>query len=149
MQPIFLQRCLRHKIEAKHKRRIQMTVCLKKIITNGKSVFPMYVCLARRVTDRGISTDRVVYHIGRIFVFRGDVDLNSAVQVKFTLPEMNKLAKEAISDTIDLLFLSAATVEDSNLSDGASSNLPPLDLNHRPSGEYEMIFEPTTRTLDP
>jgi len=53
--------------------------------------------------------DRVVYHIGRIFVFRGDVDLNSAVQVKFTLPEMNKLAKEAISDTIDLLFLSAAT----------------------------------------
>jgi len=33
-----------------------MTVCLKKIITNGKSVFPMYVCLARRVTDRGIST---------------------------------------------------------------------------------------------
>ncbi|XP_017414137.1 polycomb group protein EMBRYONIC FLOWER 2 isoform X1 [Vigna angularis] len=152
MQPVFLRRCLRHKVQEKQKKRIQMTVCLKKVFNNGKSVFPMYVCLARRAPNSGISMDTVVYQIGRIFIFRNsrEVDWNSEVQVKFTLPELNKLAKEAKSDTIDLLFVSAATVEDSNLSNGVNSNSSPLDPNHLPlgeSGEYCLLAKATLESI--
>ncbi|KAG2403285.1 Polycomb group protein [Vigna angularis] len=78
------------------------------------------------------------------------VDWNSEVQVKFTLPELNKLAKEAKSDTIDLLFVSAATVEDSNLSNGVNSNSSPLDPNHLPlgeSGEYCLLAKATLESI--
>ncbi|XP_047161238.1 polycomb group protein EMBRYONIC FLOWER 2-like [Vigna umbellata] len=150
--PVFLRRCLRHKVQEKQNKRIQMTVCLKKVFNNGKSVFPMYVCLARRAPNSGVSMDTVVYQIGRIFIFRNsrEVDWNSEVQVKFTLPELNKLAKEAKSDTIDLLFVSAATVEDSSLSNGANSNSSPLDPNHLPlgeSGEYCLLAKATLESI--
>ncbi|XP_048442624.1 polycomb group protein EMBRYONIC FLOWER 2-like [Pyrus x bretschneideri] len=52
--PAFLQRCLSYKIEAKHKRRIQMTVSISMNEMEGlqtQNLFPLYVFLARLVPD--------------------------------------------------------------------------------------------------
>ncbi|KAK7355311.1 hypothetical protein VNO80_14565 [Phaseolus coccineus] len=137
MMPIFLRRCLRCKILEKHKKRIQMTVCVMKNITNRTNIFPIYICLARQIYKTGAPMDSVVYQLGRIFIFRksSEVYLDAEVQAEFTLPEMNRLAKEAKSGTIDVLFVSTPTVEDSYFSHGVNSNLSPLDLNHLPFGD--------------
>lgn len=52
-----------------------------------------------------------MYRIGRIFIFRNSpgIDLNTQVQANFTLPEVNKLAEEARSCSLDILFVSTAT----------------------------------------
>ncbi|CAJ1967818.1 unnamed protein product [Sphenostylis stenocarpa] len=109
--PSFLQRCLSYQIKAKHKKRIQMTVSLMPTITESQNVFPMSICLARRVSDYGASRQSVVYRVGRIFIFRSSpgIDLNTQVQANFTLPEVNKLAEEARSCSLDILFVSTAT----------------------------------------
>ncbi|KAL2560884.1 hypothetical protein AAZV13_20G048900 [Glycine max] len=85
--PSFLQRCLHYRIKAKHKKRIHMAVSLTRTITESQNVFPMSICLARRISDHGASR----------------------VQANFTLPEVNKLAEEARSCSLDILFVSTAT----------------------------------------
>ncbi|CAJ1967822.1 unnamed protein product [Sphenostylis stenocarpa] len=95
---------------------IQMTVYLPRAITGKNNVFPMYICLARRVSD-GTSMDNAVYKIGRLFIFRNSpgVGLNSEIKAKFILPEVNRLAREAKSGTLDLWFVSTATAVMSTL----------------------------------
>ncbi|XP_047169358.1 polycomb group protein EMBRYONIC FLOWER 2 isoform X1 [Vigna umbellata] len=139
--PLFLQRCLHYQIKEKHKKRIQMTVSLMRTITESQNVFPMSICLARRVSDHGSSRQSAMYRIGRMFIFRNSpgIDLNTQVQANFTLPEVNKLADEARSCSLDILFVSTATVKNSNLSSGVNSNSMPSDTNHLAffeSGEY-------------
>ncbi|QCE05521.1 polycomb protein SUZ12 [Vigna unguiculata] len=139
--PLFLQRCLHYQIKEKHKKRIQMTVSLMRTITESQNVFPMSICLARRVSDYGSSRQSAVYRIGRMFIFRNspEIDLNTQVQANFTLPEVNKLADEARSCSLDILFVSTATVKNSNISSGVNSNSMPSDTNHLTffeSGEY-------------
>jgi hypothetical protein len=56
--PLFLQRCLHYKIEAKHKRRIQMTVFLSGAIDAGvqtQKLFPLYILLARLVSPKPVA----------------------------------------------------------------------------------------------
>jgi len=55
--------------------------------------------------------DRIVYQLGRIFIFRrsSEVDMSIEVKAEFKLPEINKLAKEAKSGKIDVLFVSTPT----------------------------------------
>lgn len=53
--PLFLQRCLQYKIEAKHCKRLQVTISLSGRISHDglqiQSLFPIHVMLARRVPD--------------------------------------------------------------------------------------------------
>ncbi|KAH1228903.1 Polycomb group protein EMF2B [Glycine max] len=124
--PSFLQRCLHYRIKAKHKKRIQMAVSLTRTITESQNVFPMSICLARRISDHGAS------------------------RANFTLPEVNKLAEEARSCSLDILFVSTATVENSNLSSGVNSNSKPSDLNHLAffeSGEYCLCGKVSLESL--
>ncbi|KAK7344738.1 hypothetical protein VNO77_14723 [Canavalia gladiata] len=149
--PLFLQRCLNYKIRAKHKKRIQMTVALMRTINESQNVFPMYICLARRVSDLGASEHSAEYRIGRIFIFRNfpGIDLNTQVQANFTLPEYNKLAEEARSCSLDILFVSTATVENSNLSSGVNANSMSLDshLSSFESGEYCLCGKVSLESL--
>ncbi|KAH1228900.1 Polycomb group protein EMBRYONIC FLOWER 2 [Glycine max] len=150
--PSFLQRCLHYRIKAKHKKRIQMAVSLTRTITESQNVFPMSICLARRISDHGASRQTAIYQIGRIFIFRNSpgIDLNTQVQANFTLPEVNKLAEEARSCSLDILFVSTATVENSNLSSGVNSNSKPSDLNHLAffeSGEYCLCGKVSLESL--
>ncbi|RZB42750.1 Polycomb group protein EMBRYONIC FLOWER 2 [Glycine soja] len=139
--PSFLQRCLHYRIKAKHKKRIHMAVSLTRTITESQNVFPMSICLARRISDHGASRQTAMYRIGRIFIFRNSpgIDLNTQVQANFTLPEVNKLAEEARSCSLDILFVSTATVGNSHLSSGVNSNSMPSDLSHLAFFEWSMV----------
>ncbi|KAH1189822.1 Polycomb group protein EMBRYONIC FLOWER 2 [Glycine max] len=119
--PSFLQRCLHYRIKAKHKKRIHMAVSLTRTITESQNVFPMSICLARRISDHGASR----------------------VQANFTLPEVNKLAEEARSCSLDILFVSTATVGNSHLSSGVNSNSMPSDL----TGEYCLCGKVSLESL--
>ncbi|TKY53548.1 Polycomb group protein EMBRYONIC FLOWER 2 [Spatholobus suberectus] len=71
-------------------------------------------------------------------------------EANFTLPEVNKLAEEARSCSLDILFVSTATVENSNLSSGVNSNAMPSDLNHLAffeSGEYCLCGKVSLESL--
>lgn len=126
--PSFLQRCLSYKIEAKHKRRIQMTVSLSGAENDGaqaQSVFPLYVFLARLVSDVSNAEYSAVYRFNRACmltnpnVFEG----RNQVQASFVLPDINKLASEVKSGSISILLVSFVGVQNSvggtNLSNGA------------------------------
>ncbi|KAH1189817.1 Polycomb group protein EMBRYONIC FLOWER 2 [Glycine max] len=143
--PSFLQRCLHYRIKAKHKKRIHMAVSLTRTITESQNVFPMSICLARRISDHGASRQTAMYRIGRIFIFRNSpgIDLNTQVQANFTLPEVNKLAEEARSCSLDILFVSTATVGNSHLSSGVNSNSMPSDL----TGEYCLCGKVSLESL--
>ncbi|KAK4279467.1 hypothetical protein QN277_011247 [Acacia crassicarpa] len=127
--PSFLQRCLLYRIEARHKRRIQMTVSLSQTVTDTQTVFPLYIFLARLVSDVGAAEYSATYSISRLCMFRNGpgIDGNSQVQANFTLPEVSKLAVEAKSRTLAILFISS--VENMNSSIGDSTSMVPLDLS--------------------
>ncbi|KAK7844785.1 polycomb group protein embryonic flower 2 [Quercus suber] len=84
--PSFLQRCLRYKIQAKHKRRIQMTISLS----------ATYLAIYR--FSRGCVLDS-----------SAGVEGSTQIQAHFILPEINKLAPEAKSGSLAILLVSWAT----------------------------------------
>ncbi|XP_039063202.1 polycomb group protein EMBRYONIC FLOWER 2-like isoform X2 [Hibiscus syriacus] len=111
--PSFLQRCLRYKIQEKHKRRIQMTVSVSGIVNEGvptQSIFPLYVLLARLVSDVEIAEYSAVYRFRRACIltsFTG-IDGSNQAQVNFILPEKNKLSMEAKSGSLSILLVNFA-----------------------------------------
>ncbi|XP_007038263.2 PREDICTED: polycomb group protein EMBRYONIC FLOWER 2 isoform X1 [Theobroma cacao] len=111
--PSFLQRCLRYKILAKHKMRIQMTVSVSGIVNGGvltQSLFPLYILLARLVSDVAVAEYSAVYRFRRACIltsFTGIEGSNQA-QANFILPEINKLAIEAKSGSLAILLVSFA-----------------------------------------
>lgn len=111
--PSFLPRCLRYKIQAKHKRRIQMTVALSGILSNGlqtQSSFPLYIMLARPVSNLAVAEYSAVYRFKRACVIAnsaGAEGMNQA-QASFILPEINKLAAEVKFGSLVILIVSCA-----------------------------------------
>ncbi|KAA3456874.1 polycomb group protein EMBRYONIC FLOWER 2-like isoform X1 [Gossypium australe] len=111
--PSFLQRCLRYKIQAKHKMRIQMSVSISRIVNEGvltQSLFPLYILLARVVSDVAVAEYSAVYRFRRACIltsFTGTEGSNQA-QANFVLPEINKLAMEAKSGSLAILLVSFA-----------------------------------------
>ncbi|XWS60143.1 hypothetical protein CRYUN_Cryun07bG0009300 [Craigia yunnanensis] len=111
--PSFIQRCLHYKIQAKHKMRIQMTVSVSGIVNEGmltQNLFPLYILLARLVSDVAAAEYSAVYHFRRACIltsFTGIEGSNQA-QANFILPEINKLAMEAKSGSLAILLVSFA-----------------------------------------
>ncbi|XP_065871884.1 polycomb group protein EMBRYONIC FLOWER 2 isoform X2 [Euphorbia lathyris] len=121
--PSFLQRCLSYKIQAKHKKRIQVTVSLS-VNVNGSGLsrlFPLYILLARAVPDIAVAEYSAVYRFHRTCIltnFSGLEGSNQA-QANFLLPEINKLALEAKSGSLAILLVSFA---------GAKSSMHGVDI---------------------
>ncbi|XP_022730755.1 polycomb group protein EMBRYONIC FLOWER 2-like isoform X3 [Durio zibethinus] len=111
--PSFLQRCLHYRIQAKQKMRIQMTVSISRTLDEGvlsQSLFPLYILLARLVSDVAAPEYSAVYRFRRACIltsFTGIEGCNQA-QANFVLPEINKLAMEAKSGSLAILFVSFA-----------------------------------------
>ncbi|KAB2038162.1 hypothetical protein ES319_D03G126800v1 [Gossypium barbadense] len=111
--PLFLQRCLRYKIQAKHKMRIQMSVSISRIVNEGvltQSLFPLYILLARVVSDVAVAEYSAVYRFRRACIltsFTG-IEGSNQDQANFVLPEINKLAMEAKSGSLAILLVSFA-----------------------------------------
>ncbi|XP_021634883.1 polycomb group protein EMBRYONIC FLOWER 2 isoform X2 [Manihot esculenta] len=110
--PSFLQRCLNYKIQAKHKKRIQVTIS-PFMTANGSSpcsLFPLYILLARAFSDIGVAEYSAVYRFRRACVltkFSG-ADGSTPAQANFVFPEINKLALDAKSGSLAFLFVSFA-----------------------------------------
>ncbi|XP_022771521.1 polycomb group protein EMBRYONIC FLOWER 2 isoform X3 [Durio zibethinus] len=113
--PSFLQRCLRYKIQAKHKRRIQMTVSISGIVNEDvqtQNHFPLYILLARLVSDVTVAEYSAVYRFRRACIlssFTG-IEGSNQSQANFILPEINKLAMEAKSGSLAILLVSFPNV---------------------------------------
>ncbi|KAF5731039.1 polycomb group protein EMBRYONIC FLOWER 2-like isoform X3 [Tripterygium wilfordii] len=118
MQPLFLQRCLSYKRQAKYKRRIQMAISLSWNQNEGVQshcLFPLYILLARLVSGSGIMEHAAVYRFSRACLltsFTG-VEGSSQAQGNFVLPEMNMLALEAKTGSLAVLLVSFAGVQSS------------------------------------
>ncbi|KAL0359067.1 UNVERIFIED_CONTAM: Polycomb group protein EMBRYONIC FLOWER 2 [Sesamum angustifolium] len=111
--PSFLQRCLRYKIQAKHKKRIQMTISLPSTVNDEsriQSLFPLCILLARPVYSPAVVEDSAVYRYSRECILMkctGDDRMNQD-QANFILPEINKLSAEVKSGSLSILFVSCA-----------------------------------------
>ncbi|KAF9689132.1 hypothetical protein SADUNF_Sadunf01G0059800 [Salix dunnii] len=92
VNPSFLQRCLLYKIQAKNKRRIQMTISML-VTLNGvvrsHNIFPLYVLLARLVSDIGVLEVRM-----HLFLFPSQMTYTMLLEVVLCgfLPTFNDLA---------------------------------------------------------
>ncbi|XAR66078.1 hypothetical protein NMG60_11012145 [Bertholletia excelsa] len=111
--PSFLQRCLQYKIQAKHKKRIQMTISLPGAPNDGlqiQSLFPLYILLARPVSNLAVPEYSAVYRFTRACVLTTTIGAEglSRSQANFILPDMNKLAAEVKSGSLAILFISCA-----------------------------------------
>ncbi|CAI9091970.1 OLC1v1027094C1 [Oldenlandia corymbosa var. corymbosa] len=109
--PSFLQRCLRYKIQAKNKKRIQMTVSLPATVNyglQGQNLFPLRIILARPASSNEITENYDCFHFNRCCTLTscaGDQAV-SGIHAKFILPEMNKLSAEIKSGSLSVLFVS-------------------------------------------
>ncbi|XP_057475999.1 polycomb group protein EMBRYONIC FLOWER 2-like isoform X4 [Actinidia eriantha] len=134
--PSFLQRCLQYKIQAKHKRRIQMTISLSGTPNDGllpQSLFPLYIFLARPVSNFGNAEYSAVYGFNRACVLTNSSGANgmNKAQVNFILPEINKLAAEVKSGSLAILFVSCAEVTNSVCAIDPTKNH--MDITYFPS----------------
>lgn len=116
--PSFLQRCLRYKIQAKHKRRIQMTISLPGSTYDGvqaQSPFPLYILLARPISDIALVEYPAVYRFNRACILTSStrVDGSHQAQANFILPDISKLAMESKSGSLTILIVKCAESKES------------------------------------
>ncbi|KAI3783830.1 hypothetical protein L1987_42918 [Smallanthus sonchifolius] len=115
--PLFLQRCLHYKSQAKNKRRIQISVSISGAINDGmhtQSLFPLYILLARPLATTNMERS-AIYHFSKarkLTAFKGAETVNSA-QAIFFLPEINKLSAEIKSCSLAMLLVSCVDITNS------------------------------------
>ncbi|KAJ9546241.1 hypothetical protein OSB04_025948 [Centaurea solstitialis] len=133
--PLFLQRCLDYKLQAKNKRRqecykmiyayfgsrIQISVSISGAINDGmyaQNFFPLYVLLVRPLSTTNMETQHsAVYRLSqacRLTAFNGaetnGAETQSAARAKFVLPEISKLSAEVKSGSLAMLLVSCADI---------------------------------------
>ncbi|XP_058104295.1 polycomb group protein EMF2B-like isoform X2 [Magnolia sinica] len=109
--PSFLQRCLHYKIQASRKRRIQVTISLSETMDDGiqsQNVFPLYVLLARPVSDIRVPEHSAVYRLIRARVLSAFSEFGRRDQTAatFNVPELKKLSADAKARNLTILFVS-------------------------------------------
>ncbi|XP_058207506.1 polycomb group protein EMBRYONIC FLOWER 2 isoform X2 [Rhododendron vialii] len=123
--PSFLQRCLQYKIQAKHKKRIQMTISLSGTPNYGmpaQSLFPLYIILARPVSNVAVAEYSAVYRFSRACLLTNGAEGINRAQANFILPEINKLGAEVKSSSLAILFVSCAEVTNSGCAIDSDKN---------------------------
>lgn len=135
---LFLPRCLKYRINASQEKRIQMTVLLSWSDEETQNMFPLYISLARRDPNNEDADYSAVYLLSQILTFRGSsgIDGRNEIKAKFVLSEVNKLAVEARSGSLFLLFFTT---------EGNSNSLSRINASLGPSDQtsHESIAEKT------
>ncbi|XP_043706488.1 polycomb group protein EMF2B-like isoform X1 [Telopea speciosissima] len=141
--PSFLQRCLLYKIQAKHKRRILMTVSIAGNENDGvqmQNLLPLYVLLVRPISDGAVAGHSAVYRINRACVLTtaSEFDERDLKEANFVLPEINKLSSDARAGKLTLLLVSCGDTK--NLLCGGGIHKDRLDMASFPSnvGRYSL-----------
>ncbi|KVI07599.1 hypothetical protein Ccrd_014044, partial [Cynara cardunculus var. scolymus] len=142
--PLFLQRCLRYKLQAKNKRsyasvdsRIQISVSISGAINDGmyaQNLFPLYVLLARPLSTTNMEMQHsAVYRFSqacRLTAFNG-AETQSAAHAKFLLPEISKLSAEVKSGSLAMLLVSCGMALFATMFEGnCLLGKIPMDLLH-------------------
>lgn len=111
-RPKFLQRCLLYKKQAKS-RRLKMTISLTGKTVHGsqpQDLFPIYVLLAKPLSDIADTQRSEVYHYSRMGVlsnYTGSETLDQS-HVYFILPEVENLSAVIEDSPISVLLVSCA-----------------------------------------
>ncbi|KAF7149084.1 hypothetical protein RHSIM_Rhsim03G0160600 [Rhododendron simsii] len=138
--PSFLQRCLQYKIQAKHKKRIQMTISLSGTPNYGmpaQSLFPLYIILARPVSSVAVAEYSAVYRFNRACLLTNGAEGINRAQANFILPEINKLGAEVKSSSLAILFVSCAEVTNSGCAIDSDKNH--IGMTSFPSANFEGL----------
>ncbi|RVW28020.1 Polycomb group protein EMBRYONIC FLOWER 2 [Vitis vinifera] len=155
--PSFLQRCLRYKIQAKHKRRIQMTISLPGSTYDGvqaQSPFPLYILLARPISDIALAEYPAVYRFNRACILTSStrVDGSHQAQANFILPDISKLAMESKSGSLTILIVKCAESKESISGFGLPKDImdmaPFSRWGHCPPPIYAFCWEPVSYYLE-
>ncbi|KAG5558265.1 hypothetical protein RHGRI_008261 [Rhododendron griersonianum] len=138
--PSFLQRCLQYKIQAKHKKRIQMTISLSGTPNYGmpaQSLFPLYIILARPVSSVAVAEYSAIYRFSRACLLTNGAEGINRAQANFILPEINKLGAEVKSSSLAILFVSCAEVTNSGCAIDSDKNH--IGMTSFPSANFEGL----------
>ncbi|PWA76072.1 polycomb protein, VEFS-Box [Artemisia annua] len=114
--PLFLQRCLHYKLQAKNKRRIQISVSISGAINDGmhsQGLLPLYILLAKPLSTVNMERS-AVYRFNRackLTAYNGAETVSSA-QAKFILPDISKLSAEIKSGSLSMLLVSCVDSTD-------------------------------------
>ncbi|OVA10594.1 Polycomb protein [Macleaya cordata] len=110
--PSFLQRCLHYKIQAKWKRRIQLSVSVSENVNvQPQNILPLYVILARPVSDIvAVAGHSAVYRISQACILTAcnEFERKDQTEANFVLPEINKLSAEIKAGGLTILLVSCA-----------------------------------------
>lgn len=122
--PIFLQRCLGYKIQAKRKKRIKLTIFMCGTVNDSvqdHGLCPLYILLARRVSDVSLGEYSEDYCFKRACILKPSTELEGSTrcQANFTLPEIKKLAAEANSGSLVILLVSGAGINNTSSRSGS------------------------------
>ncbi|XP_071728643.1 polycomb group protein EMBRYONIC FLOWER 2-like [Rutidosis leptorrhynchoides] len=163
--PLFLQRCLHYKLQAKNKRRIHLSVSISGAIDDemdSQSLFPFYVFLARPLSTEN-AEHSAVYRFNNaceLTAFSG-AEISSSARAKFVLPEISKLSEEVKSGSLVMLLVSCADTtnplgtdpsgdhifsDSSNIGGYCLMGKIPMDLFH--VEKNDVVVAETTSTVD-
>ncbi|RID69386.1 hypothetical protein BRARA_C01484 [Brassica rapa] len=104
--PLFLQRSLKYKTEAKRQRSKDAAG------VETQELFPLFIMLARLVSSKTTAKSSAIYKFSRACILTGD-DGVSQPQANFLLPRMDRLALDAKSGSLVILFISFAGAQNS------------------------------------
>ncbi|CAA7392083.1 unnamed protein product [Spirodela intermedia] len=111
--PLFLQRCLRYRIQARHKHRIRITASVSANMSDelhSHNLSPLYILLARPVTETSQAEHTAVYHLCRVcklHVFN-ELGRSNQVEANFVVPEVRKLFADMRSRNLTIILVSHA-----------------------------------------
>ncbi|XP_042386272.1 polycomb group protein EMF2B-like isoform X1 [Zingiber officinale] len=109
--PSFLHRSLLYKIQAKHKRRIQITISLIGSLNaeiEPQCVFPLYVLFARPIADTLVAEHCAMYRLGhpRVLTNFAEFGNTDKAEASFLIPEIKKLTTDARVTNLDIIIIS-------------------------------------------
>nr|AGM15312.1 embryonic flower 2_2 [Chrysanthemum x morifolium] len=133
--PSFIRRNLHYILQAKQKKRIQISVSISGATGDGQqtqSLFPLYVLVARPVSAAKVETQpSAVYRFNRAckLTVVGGVETSSSGRAQFVLPEMKRLSTEVQSGSVALLLVSCADTTNSQGFDLTEDHMFSASLN--------------------
>ncbi|KAK8951544.1 Polycomb group protein EMBRYONIC FLOWER 2 [Platanthera zijinensis] len=120
-KPSFLQRCLQYKIQAKNKRRIQVSISLPgnlKSEFQPQNHFPLYLILARPIANINLGEHAAVYGICRSKKLSSFFEYGKKeTEVTFIIPEIRKLSTVRGAN-LNMILLSMDTSDGNHLPEG-------------------------------
>ncbi|XP_037480258.1 polycomb group protein EMF2B-like [Triticum dicoccoides] len=112
--PTFLQRCLDYMIEARRKKRIQLTVSLSRGTNTAcreQNIFPLYVLLATPTSNISLEEHPSIYRFSRAYFLTsfGGFGSKDHTKATFVIPDIENLASSRASN-LNIIIISRGQV---------------------------------------